>query len=72
MKYPQRSRTSRPGASLKYFGGGVLTNYPEGQVEWLEAVNNPERPEDGTRKVPFGRELFIEQDDFQEVPPPCG
>lgn len=48
----------------------VLTNYPEGQVEWLEAVNNPERPEDGTRKVPFGRELFIEQDDFQEVPPP--
>ena len=48
----------------------VLTNYPEGQVEWLEAVNNPERPEDGTRKVPFGRELFIEQDDFQEAPPP--
>ena len=48
----------------------TLTNYPEGQVEWLEAVNNPEKPEDGTRKIPFGRQLFIEQDDFQEVPPP--
>ncbi len=48
----------------------VLTNYPEGQVEWIEAVNNPEKPEEGTRKIPFGRELFIEQDDFQEVPPP--
>lgn len=48
----------------------TLINYPENQVEWIEAVNNPEKPEDGTRKIPFGRELFIEQDDFQEVPPP--
>ena len=48
----------------------VLTNYPEGETEWLEAVNNPERPEAGTRKVPFGRVLYIEEDDFREVPPP--
>ena len=48
----------------------VLTNYPEGQTEWLEAVNNPEQPEAGSRKIPFGRELYIDQDDFKEVPPP--
>jgi len=48
----------------------VLTNYPEGQVEELEAVNNPEDPTAGTRKIPFSRELFIEQDDFMENPPP--
>ena len=48
----------------------VITNYPEGQTEWLEAVNNPEKPEAGTRQIPFGRELYIEQDDFREVPPP--
>ncbi|PKO17079.1 glutamine--tRNA ligase [candidate division BRC1 bacterium HGW-BRC1-1] len=48
----------------------VITNYPEGQTEMCEAVNNPEDPADGTRQVPFGRELFIEQDDFREVPPP--
>ncbi len=48
----------------------TLTNYPEGQTEWLEAVNNPEQPEAGTRKIPFGRHLLIEQDDFQENPPP--
>ena len=47
----------------------VLTNYPEGQVEWMEAVNNPEDPSAGTRQVPFSRELYIEQDDFREVPP---
>ena len=47
----------------------VLTNYPEGQVEQLEAVNNPEDASAGTRQVPFGRELWIEQDDFREVPP---
>ncbi len=47
----------------------VITNYPEGQDEWLEAVNNPERPEDGTRLVPFSRELYIEQDDFMEDAP---
>jgi glutaminyl-tRNA synthetase len=48
----------------------VIDNYPEGQVEELEAVNNPEDPAAGTRKVPFSRVLYIEQDDFREVPPP--
>jgi len=47
----------------------VIDNYPEGQVEELEAVNNPEDPAAGTRKVPFSRVLYIEQDDFREVPP---
>jgi glutaminyl-tRNA synthetase len=47
----------------------VLENYPEGQVEQLEAINNPEDPSQGTRKVPFSRELYIEQDDFREDPP---
>ena len=47
----------------------VLTNYPEGQVEFMEAVNNPEDANAGTRSVPFGRELWIEQDDFRETPP---
>ena len=47
----------------------VITNYPEGESEVLEAVNNPEDPAAGSRKVPFGRELFIEADDFMEDPP---
>jgi glutaminyl-tRNA synthetase len=47
----------------------VLENYPQGQSEELEAVNNPEDPAAGTRKVPFSRELYIEQDDFREDPP---
>ncbi|HPS53676.1 MAG TPA: glutamine--tRNA ligase/YqeY domain fusion protein, partial [Phycisphaerae bacterium] len=47
----------------------VITNYPEGQVEELDAVNNPEDPTAGTRKVPFSRELYIERDDFLENPP---
>ena len=47
----------------------VIDNYPEGQVEWLEAVNNPEDPSMGTRKVPFSRVLYIERDDFREDPP---
>ncbi|MCU0772276.1 MAG: glutamine--tRNA ligase/YqeY domain fusion protein [Verrucomicrobia bacterium] len=47
----------------------VLTNYPEDQTEELEAVNNPEDESAGTRKVPFGRELYIERDDFMEQPP---
>jgi glutaminyl-tRNA synthetase len=46
----------------------VLTNYPENAVEWLDIENNPENPDAGSRKVPFGRELYIEQDDFMEVP----
>jgi glutaminyl-tRNA synthetase len=47
----------------------VLENYPEGQVEDLVAVNNPEDPAMGTRKVPFSRVLYIESDDFREEPP---
>ena len=48
----------------------VLTNYPEGKVEDLEAVNNPEDETAGKRKVPFSRELFIDAADFMEIPPP--
>ncbi|MEB8328255.1 glutamine--tRNA ligase/YqeY domain fusion protein [Flavobacteriaceae bacterium KMM 6897] len=44
----------------------VITNYPEGEVEWLEAENNPEDESAGSRTVPFSRELYIEQDDFKE------
>ena len=47
----------------------VITNYPEGGEEWLEAVNNPENESTGKRQVPFSRELYIEQDDFMENPP---
>ena len=47
----------------------VITNYPEGQVEPLEAVNNPEDLAAGSRIVPFSRELYIERDDFMEEPP---
>jgi len=47
----------------------VIDNYPEGKVEMMEAVNNPEDPSAGSRKVPFSRVLFIEQDDFREDPP---
>jgi glutaminyl-tRNA synthetase len=47
----------------------VIENYPEGQVEELEAVNHPDDPNAGTRRVAFGRELYIERDDFMENPP---
>jgi len=47
----------------------VITNYPEGQVEEVDVINNPEDVSAGTRKVPFSRELFIERDDFREDPP---
>ena len=47
----------------------VIDNYPEGHVEQMEAINNPEDAGMGTRLVPFSRELYIEQDDFREVPP---
>ncbi len=47
----------------------VLTNLPEGHSEWVEAVNNPEDPSAGTRRVPFSREVLIEADDFMEDPP---
>jgi glutaminyl-tRNA synthetase len=48
----------------------VIDNYPEGQSEEMDAINNPEDESAGTRKVPFSRELYIEHDDFREVPPP--
>jgi len=47
----------------------VLTNYPQGQVEFLEAVNNPEDADAGTRSAPFGGELWIDREDFRETPP---
>ena len=48
----------------------VIDNYPEGKEEFVEVANNPEDPSAGTRQVPFSRELYIEHDDFREVPPP--
>jgi len=48
----------------------IIDNYPEGQTELVEVANNPEDPTAGTRQVPFSREVYIEQDDFREVPPP--
>lgn len=48
----------------------ILENWPEGQVDWLDAVNNPEDPGAGTRKIPFSGRLLIERDDFMETPPP--
>jgi glutaminyl-tRNA synthetase len=48
----------------------VLTNYPEGKTEDLDAINNPEDANAATRKIPFGRELYIESEDFMETPPP--
>jgi glutaminyl-tRNA synthetase len=47
----------------------VITNYPEGDIDQLDAVNNPEDASAGTRKVPFGKEIYIERDDFMEEPP---
>lgn len=47
----------------------VIDNYPNGKVEWMEAINNPEDPAAGTRNLPFGRELYIEQEDFMLAPP---
>ncbi len=48
----------------------VIDNYPEGQVEYVEALNNPEDPSAGARPMPFSKVLYIEQDDFRETPPP--
>ena len=47
----------------------VIENYPKGQVEYLEALNNPQDPEAGTRQIPFAREIYIEQEDFMIDPP---
>jgi glutaminyl-tRNA synthetase len=48
----------------------IIDNYPDGQTEELEAANHPDKPEMGMRKVPFSKVLYIERDDFREVPPP--
>jgi glutaminyl-tRNA synthetase len=48
----------------------VIDNYPEDQTEWMDAVNNPEDLDAGTRKVPFSKVIYIDQDDFRETPPP--
>lgn len=48
----------------------VILNYPEGQIEWLDAENNSENPEMGHRQIPFSREIYIEREDFMETPPP--
>ncbi|SHI41780.1 glutaminyl-tRNA synthetase [Clostridium amylolyticum] len=47
----------------------IITNYPEGEVEWLESEVNPDNPEAGTKKIPFSREIYIEEEDFMENPP---
>jgi glutaminyl-tRNA synthetase len=47
----------------------IITNYPEGQTEDVILVNNPEDESMGTRLVPFSREVFVEEDDFMEIPP---
>jgi glutaminyl-tRNA synthetase len=62
LKVPRTMGVLRP---LKV----VITNYPEGEVEMLEAEINPENPEMGSRQIPFSREIYIEQDDFMENPP---
>lgn len=62
LKVPRTMGVIRP---LKV----VITNYPEDQVEWLDAEINPENPDMGMRKIPFSREIYIEQDDFMEDPP---
>jgi len=62
LKAPRTMAVLRP---LKV----VITNYPEGQVEMLDAEINPENPEMGVRQIPFSREIYIEQDDFMENPP---
>jgi glutaminyl-tRNA synthetase len=62
LKAPRTMAVLRP---LKV----IITNYPEGQVEMLDAEVNPENPEMGMRQIPFSREIYIEQDDFMENPP---
>jgi glutaminyl-tRNA synthetase len=73
LEYAVRNVLNR--TSLRRFGvidplKLVIDNYPEGHVEHVEAVNNPEDPSAGTREVPFSRELWIEREDFAEEPPP--
>ncbi len=47
----------------------VITNFPEGKTEYISCINNPENPDSGSREVPFSREIFIDRDDFMEIPP---
>lgn len=47
----------------------IIDNYPEGQIEYMDVVNNQENEAMGVRQVPFSRELYIERDDFREEPP---
>ncbi len=64
------NRRARRAMAVLYPLKLVIDNYPEGKEEFVEVANNPEDPSAGTRQVPFSRELYIEQDDFREVPPP--
>ena len=47
----------------------IIDNYPENKIEYFEAVDNPEDPNSATHQIPFGRELYIEREDFMEEPP---
>ncbi len=64
------NRRARRAMAVLYPLKVVIDNYPEGQEEFVEVANNPEDPSAGTRQVPFSREIYIEQDDFRELPPP--
>ena len=68
LREDQKMKAIRPMAVLNPLKV-VIDNYPEGQIEWLEAQNNMENPELGTRKIPFGKYIYIEQDDFVEEKP---
>ena len=68
LREEQKMKATRPMAVLKPLKV-VIDNYPEGQIEYLEASNNMENPDLGTRKIAFGRYLYIEQDDFVEEKP---
>ena len=68
LREDQKLKATRPMAILNPLKV-VIDNYPEGQIEYLDADNNMENPELGKRKIPFGKYLYIEQDDFIEVKP---
>src|SRR5437899_8876292 len=63
------NRTARGGMAVRRPLKVVIENYPEGESEEIEAVNHPDDPAAGTRRIAFGRELYIERDDFMENPP---
>ena len=68
LREDQKLKATRPMAVLRPLKL-IIDNYPEGQIEYLEAPNNVENPELGSRKIPFGKEVYIEQEDFIEVKP---